>query len=287
MEKILVTGSKGQLGLSIADISYKFHDEYHFIFTDIEDLDITSFDHVSDFCKKNEITIIINAAAYTAVDLAEDFPDKCFAINRDGVKNLAIVSEQLGIFLVHTSTDYIFDGESDIPYKEDDVPNPVSTYGQSKLEGELALKSTLKKGVIVRTSWLYSIYGKNFLKTMLELSKRQNQIQVVADQYGTPTCASDLSEVIMEIIKKRGEIDSIAVYHYSNSGRCSWYDFASFIISKAGVNCEVKPVNSSEYKTKAKRPKHSEFNKGKVKNFLGIDIPDWKLSVEKTMKRLE
>jgi dTDP-4-dehydrorhamnose reductase len=287
MEKILVTGSKGQLGLSVADISYHYLEQYYFYYTDIEDLDITSFDDVFNFCKQKEITIIINAAAYTAVDLAENFPEKCFAINRDGVRNLAIVSEKLGIFFVHTSTDYIFDGESELPYKEDDLPNPISIYGQSKLEGELVLKSILKKGVIIRTSWLYSIYGKNFLKTMLELSKKQKEIQVVADQFGTPTCASDLAEVIMEIIKKKEYIDTIEVFHYSNSGSCTWYEFASFIISKAGLNCQVTPINSTEYKTKAKRPKHSEFNKGKVKNFLGIEIPKWELSAEKTIKKLE
>jgi len=287
MEKILVTGSKGQLGLSIADISFQYQEQFSFFYTDIEDLDITSFDSVFSFCKKNEITIIINAAAYTAVDLAEDFPEKCFAINRDGVRNLAIVSEKLGIFFVHTSTDYIFDGESELPYKEDDLPNPISIYGQSKLEGEIAFKSILKKGVIIRTSWLYSIYGKNFLKTMLELSKKQNEIKVVSDQYGTPTCAADLALVIMEIIKKKEHINTIEVFHYSNSGNCSWYDFAWFIISKAGMNCHVKPINSTEYKTKAKRPQHSEFNKGKVKNFLGIEIPEWEISAEKTIKKLE
>lgn len=286
MERVLVTGSQGQLGLSISEISKLYEDQFCFFYTDIEDLDITVFDDVFDYCQNNKITVIINAAAYTAVDLAEDFPEKCFSINRDGVKNLAKASALLGIFMVHISTDYIFDGDSEIPYLESDPPNPISVYGKSKLEGENIMKSVLKNGVIIRTSWLYSVYGKNFLKTMIELSKRQKEIQVVADQYGSPTCGSDLADVIMEIIKKREEIKDFEIFHYSNSGRCSWFDFASFIISKIGVDCKVRPISSKEYKTKAKRPRHSEFNKSKVKNFTEIVIPEWQVSAEKTIKRL-
>lgn len=287
MERVLVTGSQGQLGLSIYEISKLYEDQFCFFYTDIDDLDITAYDDLFYYCQKNKITVIINAAAYTAVDLAEDFPEKCFSINRDGAENLAKVSELLGIFMVQISTDYVFDGDSEIPYSEDDLPNPVSVYGKSKLDGENAIKSILKKGIIIRTSWLYSIYGKNFLKTMIELSGKQNEIRVVSDQYGTPTCATDLAEVILKLIKKRNEIDGLEVFHYSNSGRCSWFDFANFIVSKKGVNCQVKPISTEEYKTKAKRPKHSEFNKGKVKNFLGIMIPEWEISAEKTIRRLE
>lgn len=286
MERVLVTGSQGQLGQSIAEISKRYEKQFCFFFTDIEELDITVFDDVLHYCQKNKITIIINAAAYTAVDLAEDFPEKCYTINRDGVKNLATVSELLGIFMVHISTDYVFDGDSEIPYVEEDQPNPISVYGKSKLEGENAIKLDLKRGVIIRTSWLYSIYGKNFLKTMIELSRKQKEIQVVADQYGSPTCGTDLAIAIMEIINKRELIKGIEIFHYSNAGSCSWFDFASFIISKTGEDCQVRPISSTEYKTKAKRPKHSEFNKSKVKNFIGIEIPKWELSAENTIKRL-
>ena len=286
MERVLVTGSQGQLGLSVEEISSHYQDQCCFFYTDVEELDITQFDDVFHYCHDHNITVIINAAAYTAVDLAEDFPEKCYAINRDGVKNLATAAEKLGIFMVHISTDYVFDGNSEIPYIESDHPNPISVYGKSKLEGELIMKRVLNRGVIIRTSWLYSIYGKNFLKTMIELSGKQKEIQVVADQYGTPTCGADLAKVIMEIVIKKDPIKGVEIFHYSNSGSCSWFDFAIFIISKTGADCQVRPISSTEYKTKAKRPKHSEFNKSKVKNFIGIEIPKWELSAENTIKRL-
>lgn len=286
MDRVLVTGSQGQLGLSIEDISSQYQEQFSFFYTDVAQLDITQYDDVYQFCYDHCITIIINAAAYTAVDLAEDFPEKCFSINRDGVKNLASIAEKLGIFMVHISTDYVFDGCSEIPYIESDRPNPLSIYGKSKLEGEEAIMRVMERGVIIRTSWLYSIYGKNFLKTMIELSRKKKEIQVVADQFGTPTCGSDLAIVIMRILLKRDQIKKVEVFHYSNWGCCSWFEFAQFIISKLGVDCQVMPISSEEYQTKANRPKHSEFNKDKLKNFIGIEIPLWEESVEKTIKRL-
>lgn len=286
MLNILVTGSNGQLGMSIREISHTFLTQFQFFFTDIEELDITQEHAIVDYCRSKNIDIIINTAAYTAVDYAEENPELCYRINKDGVKNLAYSAKELGLFMVHISTDYVFDGSIETPYQESYPTNPISVYGQSKLEGELMMQEAEINGLIIRTSWLYSVYGNNFLKTILTLSRERAELKIVNDQFGTPTNSQDLAQIILKLVQQKERIVGTEIFHYSNSGRCTWYEFGRFIIENSGSSCKVIPIETAEFPTKARRPQYSELSKEKLKKFLDVEIPDWRLGVEATIKKL-
>lgn len=286
METILITGANGQLGCSFRRIVHQYSDCFQFLFTDIEDLNIGDYDKIYEFCSKNRVDIIINAAAYTQVDLAEQDIESAYLINSTGVSNLVKVCKKLSIFLVHISTDYIFDGEFKGAYTEDMLPNPISVYGESKLEGEVKVLESEVPSIIIRTSWLYSEFGKNFLKTMLKLTAEKAEITVVSDQTGTPTYTGDLVNTIMACIEKKEQIRAPEIFHFSNSGVCSWFEFATFINQTLRRNCKIIPISDNEYPTAAKRPRNSLLSKEKLKKFLKIEIDSWEEGVRKCLSNL-
>ena len=282
MPNILVTGSKGQVGSEIEALSS--HYDYHFFFTDREELDITNQEAIEKFVEANGITTIINCAAYTAVDKAEEDKREADKINHLAVKYLSQISKEKEIKLIHISTDYVFDGKNYKPYSETDSTNPQGIYGQTKLKGEKALQSiNPKNAIIIRTSWVYSHFGANFVKTMLRLGKERESLGVIFDQVGTPTYARDLAKVILDILPKI-ENDKVEIYHYSNEGVLSWYDFAKEIMRMAKLNCAINPIESSQYPTPAVRPHYSLLNKSKIKMVFGITIPFWKDSLDACLK---
>ena len=284
MNNILITGAGGQLGSELHYLSTKY--DYDFIFTNKTELDITDFEKVDSFCLKNKITAIINCAAYTAVDKAESEIEKANLINHIAVKNLGEISKKYSIVLVHISTDYIFDGCNNIPYKENDLPNPIGVYAMSKYRGEQALLDiNPKNSIIIRTSWIYSPFNANFLKTILRLANEKKELKIVFDQVGTPTYALDLAKTILEIIPKINN-NAVEIFHYSNEGVTSWYDFAQEIISIKKLDTKIIPIETYQYPTPAKRPHFSVLNKSKIKDTFEIDILHWKLSLEKCLSRL-
>lgn len=285
MNNILVTGSKGQLGLELKNLESNFSN-YTFFFTNKSSLDISNFEDVSAFISKNNITTIINCAAYTKVDGAEDAPDLANEINHFAVKNIAEIAKKRNIKLIHISTDYVFDGTSKIPYKEVAITNPQNVYGATKLKGEKAILAlNPPNSVIIRTSWLYSIFGKNFVKTILKLSKEKESISVVSDQIGSPTNAGDLAKTILQIIPFV-KSDGVELYHYTNKGKCSWFQFAEEIIKLSKNKCEVVPVSSSTFNSKAKRPNFSLLNTTKIEEAYQLNIPHWKDSLKKCVEKL-
>ena len=254
-------------------------------YTDVEELDITNFKAICAFIETHDIDTIINCAAYTAVDQAEDDEEKAMKLNRDAVANLANAAVKLDCLLVHISTDYVFDGTSDHPYTEKDTTNPQSVYGRTKLEGEQAIKKSGCLYIIIRTAWLYSGYGNNFVKTMIRLGKERDGLGVVFDQIGTPTYANDLARAIYTIINK-GIVRGI--YHFSNEGVCSWYDFTVAIHRLAGItSCKVRPLHTAEYPAKANRPAYSVLDKTKIKTTFGIEIPHWEESLERCIGKMK
>lgn len=278
MHKILVTGSKGQLGSELQDLESTYL-AYSFFFTDLEELDITNHDTVKRFINENQITAIINCAAYTAVDKAEEDQELADKINHLAVENFATIAKDKGILLIHVSTDYVFDGTSCQPYKETDTPNPQGVYGKTKLDGELALqKINPANSIIIRTSWVYSSYGNNFMKTMLRLGKERDEIGVVYDQIGSPTYAGDLAKAILDILPQINN-DGLELFHYANEGVCSWYDFAKAIFEIEDVQIKVKPLESFQFPLPAKRPFYSVLNKTDIKKTYQLDIPFWKESL--------
>jgi dTDP-4-dehydrorhamnose reductase len=282
MNNILVTGSKGQLGSEIRAIS-KEYDNYYF-FTDKNELDITNHDSLKTFIVDNDINVIINCAAYTAVDKAEDDEHTANMINHIAVKNLAEIAKEKNIKLVHISTDYVFNGRNFRPYIEKDEVNPNSVYGQTKLDGEIALQRVNPiNTIIIRTSWVYSGYGANFVKTMLRLGREKDELGVIFDQVGTPTYAKDLAKTILEILPKVDN-DKVEIYNYSNEGVLSWFDFAKEIMKMAKLDCKVNPIETKEYPTPAKRPHFSLLNKSKIKKEFNITIPYWKDSLAECLK---
>lgn len=282
---ILVTGGHGQLGQSLRDWVTHYNSLYTFYFTDIDELDITSESAIYDYCVEHHIEYIINCAGFTAVDLAETEVESAYRLNRDAVQFLAKVSHQLGIFLIHISTDFVFDEEGRAtPFTENDQPSPLSIYGKTKLGGEEVFRASGAHGAIIRTAWLYSEYGHNFVKTMLRLGSERSQIQVVADQFGTPTYAGDLAEVIMLLLGRRSSLSGVTLFHYSHFGSCSWYQFAEAVMRFAQLSCNVVPIPSDSYPTPAKRPHYSVLSKEKIENFLSIPIPDWKERLQKVIK---
>ena len=283
MKNILITGANGQLGSEIKTIAKNFADNNYF-FTDIPELDITNKTTVFDFCKNNKITHIINCAAYTAVDLAETEIELSNLINSTAPKILAEISKQLNIKIIHISTDYVFDGTNHRPYTEIDNPNPTSQYGKSKLEGEKNIL-TNPDTIIIRTSWLYSSFGNNFVKTIINLTKQHDKLTIISDQVGTPTYALDLANVILEIITNKKFISGI--YNFSNHGVASWYDFAFEIIKIKNLETKVIPILTKDYPTPAKRPFYSILDKSKITNTLKIKIPHWKDSIKLCLDKLK
>ena len=286
MNHILITGANGQLGNCLRDLAAEYQERYRFFYTDVEELDITDAAAIDRYVADNQIQIIINAAAYTAVDKAEDDVDMAYKLNRDAVRNLAEVSKAHDCLLVHISTDYVFSGECCHPYKEDDTPAPKSVYGASKLAGEQAVAEVGCRAIIIRTSWLYSEYGHNFVKTMLRLGDERKEVSVVCDQIGGPTYAGDLAQAILLCLTSNLEKTGMQVYHFANEGVISWYDFAKAIMEISGKPCAVFPIFTGEYPAKAPRPAYSVFNLRKTKTELGISIPYWRDSLALIINKL-
>ena len=299
MKTILVTGANGQLGNEMRLVSAGSKDRY--IFTDVVEvegletvmLDITDLEAIRKMVKDNDVKVIVNCAAYTNVDKAEDDVDFCRLLNARAPENLAVAANEAGALLVHVSTDYVFGGDPyNTPCREDQKGTPTGVYGLTKLQGEQAIQASGCDYVIIRTAWLYSEFGKNFVKTMLNLTATKPQLNVVFDQTGTPTYAFDLAEVIAVVIADYAAVDSekypkTGVYHYSNEGVCSWFDFTKMIAEYAGNNdCDIKPCHSDEFPSKVKRPAYSVLDKTKIKNTFGIKIPYWTDSLRKCIKNL-
>lgn len=286
---VLVTGSTGQLGSELKELTQNSKlkiQNYDFYFTDRKILDITDFKKVNEFIKNNNIKIIINCAAYTAVDKAEEQKELADAINHKAVENLAQISKENSIKLIHISTDYVFDGKNYRPYVESDATNPNSVYGETKLAGEKAIQEVNPKdSIIIRTSWVYSSFGANFVKTMLRLGKERDSLGVIYDQVGSPTYARDLAKTILEIIPKI-QNSKLKIYNYSNEGVLSWYDFAKEIMKMAKIECQINPIETKEYPTPASRPHYSLLNKSKIKNDFDIIVPYFKDSLDSCLRTM-
>ena len=284
MKNVLITGANGQLGNEMRVLSAE-NPEYTYFFTDVAELDICNEQAVLDFVKANNIHVIVNCAAYTAVDNAEDNVELCTKLNADAVGYLAKAAEANGAEFIQISTDYVFDGTAHIPYQETEPTCPNSVYGKTKLAGEQNALSLCSRSMVIRTAWLYSTFGNNFVKTMIRLGKERDTLGVIFDQVGTPTYARDLARAIFAAIRQ-GVVSGI--YHFSNEGVCSWYDFTKAIHRLAGINtCSVKPLHTSEYPTKAKRPHYSVLDKTKIKETYHIEIPYWMDSLQSCIAELE
>ena len=284
MLNILVTGTNGQLGSEIKALSSDY--SYNFFFTDRNSIDITNKEDIRNFCQKNNINAIINCAAYTAVDKAQSDEINADLVNRKAVKKLSLVSKELNIKLIHISTDYVFDGRNFKPYCEEFQTNPQGIYGKTKLDGENEMRDiNPKNSIIIRTSWVYSSFGNNFVKTMLRLGKEKKELGVIFDQVGTPTYARDLALTILNIIPQINN-KKVEIYNYSNEGVLSWYDFAKEIMRMAKLNCKINPIETFQYPTPAKRPYFSLLNKAKIKKEFNIEIPYWKDGLDDCLRRL-
>lgn len=280
---ILITGCNGQLGNEI-QILEKVNPQHTFFNTDVSELDITNQLAIDQFIQENKIDGIINCAAYTAVDKAESNKQLCTALNAEAPAYLAMSIEKRGGWIVQVSTDYVFDGTKHTPYVETDTPCPDSVYGSTKLAGEIAVQKLCKKTMIIRTAWLYSTFGNNFVKTMIRLGKEKSELGVIFDQIGTPTYARDLAVAIMTAVNK-GIVPG--TYHFSNEGVISWYDFTKAIHRIAGINgCHVKPLHTAEYPTPANRPHYSVLDKTKIKDTYGIEVPYWEESLQECIGEL-
>ena len=280
---ILITGCNGQLGneMQLLEKTDKQNTYYN---TDVQELDITDQQAINEFIEKHEIDGIVNCAAYTAVDKAEDNEELCTLLNTEAPAYLAHAIGQRGGWMIQISTDYVFDGTNHTPYTEDEDTCPNSVYGKTKLVGELNVQKLCEQAVIIRTAWLYSTFGNNFVKTMIRLGKERQELSVIFDQIGTPTYARDLAAAIMTIISK-GIIPGI--YHFSNEGVISWYDFTKAIHRLAGINtCNVKPIHTAEYPTPAKRPHYSVLDKTKIKQTYNIEIPYWEESLAECIAKM-
>lgn len=280
---VLVTGANGQLGQALQFISGKYP-EMNFVFCSASELDITDKIHCETVFEKHQPAFCINAAAYTAVDKAESEPEKAYAINVTGAENLAEVCKMNDTVLLHVSTDFVFDGEKVTPYTEEDLPNPTGVYGLTKWEGEKAIAAVWKKHFIIRTSWVYSQFGNNFMKTMLRLASERDTLSVVNDQIGTPTHAVDLAEALIAITAfchaEPVEASCFGIYNFSNEGQCSWYDFAQKIFEVNNVSIAVNPIPTTSYPTPAKRPKYSVLDKSKIKKVFGLNIQNWEKALQ-------
>lgn len=280
---ILVTGANGQLGNEMRVLSAQ-NGQHTYLFTDIHELDICNEQAVHAYVKENRVEMIVNCAAYTAVDKAEDNRELCDRLNHLAPGYLADAAETCGAAMIQVSTDYVFDGTGHLPYTEDMPTCPGSVYGMTKLEGEEAVLGRCKRAMVIRTAWLYSIYGNNFVKTMIRLGKEREALGVVFDQIGTPTNAHDLAKAIYAAINQ-GIVPG--VYHFSNEGVCSWYDFTVAIHRLAGITtCKVSPLHTGEYPSKAPRPQYSVLDKTKIKKTFGIEIPHWEVSLKACVDQL-
>ena len=292
---VLVTGANGQLGSEMRLVAANSKDRY--IFTDVADLpgvetvklDITDLEAIRAVVRDNDVKAIVNCAAYTNVDKAEDDTELCALLNAKAPENLAVAMKEVDGLLVHVSTDYVFGGDPyNTPCREDQKGTPTGVYGLTKLQGEQAIEASGCHHVIIRTAWLYSEFGKNFVKTMLMLTSTKPQLNVVFDQTGTPTYALDLAEAIYDIVENRKYEGNDGVYHYSNEGVCSWFDFTKMIAEYAGnTECDIRPCHSDEFPSKVKRPSYSVLDKTKIKNTFGINIPYWTDSLKKCIKNLQ
>lgn len=282
-KNILVTGSQGQLGRSLSKIT-KANNAYNFVFIDKEEADITSKEALEALFSQHKFFAVLHFAAYTAVDRAESEPETCELVNHKATEQIAKLCNQHSSKLLYISTDYVFDGTKPSPYIPTDKPNPLSVYGTTKLQGEQAVLANCKQSIIIRTSWLYSEFGNNFVKTMRRLGSEKDEIGVVFDQVGSPCYATDLAKVVMMLLCKefKGQI-----FHFSNEGVCSWYDFARKAMLLSGLKCKVRPITTTEYPTAATRPQFSLLDKSDIKTFLSIDIPHWEDSLAECIKTME
>lgn len=278
---ILVTGANGQLGTEMRQAAAQYP-HYRWVFTDVQELDICDAQAVKACLEREKVDVVVNCAAYTAVDKAEENAELCDRLNHLAPALLAQAAEEVGAALVHVSTDYVFDGTAHLPYREVDTPCPNSVYGRTKLAGEQEVMSRCSKAMIVRTAWLYSPYGNNFVKTMIRLGRERDSLGVVFDQIGTPTYAADLAAAIFKAIERGIQP---GVYHFSNEGVCSWYDFTLAIHRLAGITtCHVRPLHTDEYPAKAPRPAYSVLDKSKIKQTYGLEIPHWEESLARCLK---
>lgn len=279
--KVLVTGVKGQLGY---DVVNELNKRGHIaIGTDIEEMDITDANSVDSVVKESAPDAVIHCAAYTAVDAAEDNVELCRKINAEGTQNIANVCKELDIKMIYISTDYVFDGEGERPWEADDERTPLNVYGQTKYEGELAVQNTLDKYFIVRIAWVFGVNGKNFIKTMLNLGKTRDSLTVVNDQFGSPTYTFDLARLLVDMV----ETEKYGIYHATNEGICTWYEFACEIFRQAGINVKVSPVSASEYPAKAKRPSNSRMSKEKLTENGFEKLPTWQDALSRYLKEIE
>ncbi len=286
MLDILVTGANGQLGNEMRILGSASGNRY--IYTDVAELDITDADAVGRFFDGNDIDVVVNCAAYTNVDRAEDDEATARRINRDAVRNLAEAARRHNATLIHVSTDYVFDGTRNTPLREDDATNPTGIYGITKLEGEQAIAESGCRALILRTAWLYSTFGNNFVKTMIRLTSERDHLNVVFDQVGTPTYAGDLARTIFDIIESGAYSGNEGIYHYSNEGVCSWYDFARAVAEMYGNSgCDIRPCHSDEFPSKVRRPSYSVLDKTKIKQRFGITVPYWTDSLRKCIETLK
>jgi len=282
---ILITGANGQLGSEIKDLS-PLYKNFNFTFTDVNELDITNYEELGKFFSKKKFDCIINCAGYTAVDKAESEKEQAVLLNSTAVKYLAGYVSKLNALFVHISTDYVFDGRNFKPYLENDLTNPKSIYGKTKLDGEAEVIFNSQKAIIFRTSWLYSSFGNNFVKTIMKAAKEKESLNVVNDQIGNPTYAKDLAKAILDIIGGYKATSKFEIFNYSNEGVASWYDFAKEITEIAGIKCSITPVETKDYPTPAARPPYSVFNKTKIKKQFNITIPYWKDSLKECIEKL-
>jgi len=302
-KRVLVTGKEGQLGRSIEAFARQYP-QYDFEFVGREELDLSSTENISNFFADQVFDAIINCAAYTAVDKAEEDAELADIINHLAVKQLAEIAKQQECIFIQISTDYVFNGQGFKPYIETDSTEPKSVYGASKLKGEQSIQNIKPKGCIIRTSWVYSEYGQNFVKTMQKLGNERDELNVIYDQVGSPTYAGDLAQVVMAVLEKLSnkhlveeipangsiadsDVQNNLIYHYSNEGVCSWYDFAKEIFAQSDIQCQVNPIETTDYPTPAKRPHYSLLNKAKIKQDFKITIPYWKDSLKICIQRLQ
>lgn len=285
---ILVTGARGQLGQEMQRAAAELGADsvFHFIFADSQELDITRSDDVLHYISEQRIDTIVNCAAYTQVDQAEDDAEAARDVNALGAGNLAEAARVNKALLIHVSTDYVFGGDGNTPRSESDPTNPLGVYGRTKLEGEHLIQRSGCRHIIIRTAWLYSRHGSNFVKTMCRLLREKAAIKVVYDQVGTPTCAGDLADAIMSIIRSAPRADQEGIYHYSNEGVCSWYDFSVAIADAIGSSCTITPCRSSEFPSKVTRPAYSVLDKSKIRRTFGLHIPHWQQSLLRLLSTL-
>ena len=289
MPSILVTGANGQLGSELRVLCSETRvPGSEFVFVDRDELDLSDRDEIEKYFDGQDFSAIVNCAAYTAVDKAENEPEPAEAVNHLAVETLAHIAKDRGIRLIHISTDYVFDGKNDRPYTEEDPTDPQSVYGATKLAGEKAIQRiNPKNSIIIRTSWVYSSFGNNFVKTMLRLGKERDELGIIYDQIGTPTYARDLAATILEILRSTEHgARSTEIYHYSNEGVASWYDFAKAIFEHSGIECRINPIETKDYPTPAARPHYSLLNKAKIKNQYNITIPYWRDSLVNCLQEL-